>query len=52
MAQSLRLSVVAEGVEEEAQAVFLRERGCRFAQGYYFGRPMEAAKLSALLGLK
>jgi EAL domain-containing protein (putative c-di-GMP-specific phosphodiesterase class I) len=52
MAQSLRLSVVAEGVEEEGQVAFLRERGCRFAQGFYFGRPMEADALAARLGLK
>ena len=32
-------SLIAEGVEAEAQRDFLLERGCRFFQGYLFGRP-------------
>lgn len=45
MAQNLGLQVVAEGVETQAQAEFIRAKGCDFAQGYYFGRPMQAADL-------
>jgi EAL domain-containing protein (putative c-di-GMP-specific phosphodiesterase class I) len=41
LAQVLRVTTVAEGVEEEAQAIRLRELGCDLAQGYYFGRPAE-----------
>ncbi|MGD0879966.1 MAG: EAL domain-containing protein [Acidimicrobiales bacterium] len=41
MVSALHQDVVAEGVETEAQAVTLGELGCRFAQGYYFGRPVE-----------
>ncbi|HEX5755168.1 MAG TPA: EAL domain-containing protein [Arenimonas sp.] len=37
------LTVVAEGVENEAQAEFLRSRECEVFQGYHFGRPMPAA---------
>ncbi|HZF78485.1 MAG TPA: EAL domain-containing protein [Rubrivivax sp.] len=40
LGQSLGLSVVAEGVESEAQWQFLLEEGCNSAQGYHFARPM------------
>lgn len=40
MAHSLRLKVVAEGVETVEQARFLKSRGCLAAQGYYFGKPV------------
>jgi diguanylate cyclase (GGDEF)-like protein len=49
MAESLKLNTVAEGVETVAQLDFLREHGCRTAQGYYFGRPSPAADISRLL---
>ncbi|MEW6691213.1 MAG: EAL domain-containing protein [Pseudomonadota bacterium] len=39
MAAHLKLMVVAEGVETEAQAAFLRERGQVIAQGFLYGRP-------------
>ncbi|MEM8536319.1 MAG: bifunctional diguanylate cyclase/phosphodiesterase [Pseudomonadota bacterium] len=40
LATELGLHVVAEGIEENAQAIQLTERGCSFGQGYGFGRPM------------
>lgn len=43
MAHSLSLTVVAEGVEEEAQSCFLQAHACDYAQGYYFSRPMPEA---------
>lgn len=51
MAESLDLSVVAEGVEDEATLVLLREMGAGQAQGYFFAKPMglEALQASALI---
>jgi diguanylate cyclase (GGDEF)-like protein len=40
MAHSLDLSLVAEGIENEAQAAFLTRQGCEVFQGFYFGRPV------------
>ncbi|MCF4997190.1 EAL domain-containing protein [Pseudomonas syringae] len=52
MAESLDLSVVAEGVEDEATLHLLREMGAGQAQGYYFAKPMglDALLESALMG--
>jgi diguanylate cyclase (GGDEF)-like protein len=40
LARAMELDVVAEGVETEAQAEFLKDRGCQKIQGYLVGRPM------------
>lgn len=40
MTHGLGLKVIAEGVETEEQAAFLKRHGCGLFQGYYFGRPM------------
>jgi EAL domain-containing protein (putative c-di-GMP-specific phosphodiesterase class I) len=45
----LGLKVIAEGVETTSQADYLRRRGCDFAQGYLFSRPVEAGAFEALL---
>lgn len=45
IARSLRLRVVAEGVETEEQLTALRRRRCDAAQGYYFSRPVAAEAL-------
>jgi len=52
MARLLGLEVVAEGVETSGQADFLRGRGCGFAQGYLFSRPVDAWQLEALLRIQ
>ncbi len=50
MAHSLKMKVIAEGVETKAQYDFLRERLCDEAQGYYFNKPMPENEAAALLG--
>jgi EAL domain-containing protein (putative c-di-GMP-specific phosphodiesterase class I) len=45
MAHSLRLSVVAEGVETEEQLARLRDLGCELAQGFYFAAPVPSSAL-------
>ena len=50
LAQTLRLEMVAEGVEHVEQAILLRDLGCEMAQGYHFARAMDANALGALLG--
>ncbi len=42
MGRSLKLRVVAEGVETPEELAFLQERQCDEAQGYYFSRPLPA----------
>ncbi len=49
MAQSLRLKVIAEGVETAGQVAFLTARGCLAGQGYFYGRPMTAEAFAQLL---
>jgi len=49
MARTLKLKVVAEGVENEAQARFLCNLGVDEIQGYWFARPMPAENALALL---
>jgi EAL domain-containing protein (putative c-di-GMP-specific phosphodiesterase class I) len=49
MAGSLKLRVVAEGVETLEQAEFLQARACDQAQGYYFSRPVVPEKFAGLL---
>jgi EAL domain-containing protein (putative c-di-GMP-specific phosphodiesterase class I) len=49
MARSLKLRVVAEGVETLEQAEFLRCQACDQAQGYYFSRPVRAEQFANLL---
>ena len=49
MAHALGLRIVAEGVETDAQRHFLRDCGTQYAQGYYFGRPVPASEVEALL---
>ena len=49
IAHSLNLEVVAEGVESEEQATFLRAHGCEAAQGFYYSQPISAEAFIELL---
>ncbi|WP_236715562.1 two-component system response regulator [Pseudomonas sp. BMS12] len=49
MGQALGLALVAEGVEQQAQADKLQELGCQTLQGYLYCRPMPFAELQQLL---
>lgn len=50
LGQTLKLTVVAEGVESGAQADLLQAIGCHIAQGYHFSRPLPPAELEEWLG--
>ncbi|MFN3685418.1 EAL domain-containing protein [Salinarimonas sp.] len=45
LARSLKIGVVAEGVETRYQSDFLRERNCGLGQGYLFSRPMNGTRV-------
>jgi len=49
MAHSLKLRVVAEGVETEGQLNYLRRHRCDEIQGYYFSKPVPVAEFEAML---
>jgi EAL domain-containing protein (putative c-di-GMP-specific phosphodiesterase class I) len=49
LANELGIDFLAEGVEDAAQADFLVAAGCSYAQGYHFGRPMDAEAIALLL---
>lgn len=48
ISKELGLEVIAEGVETKKQAALLLKEGCRFGQGYLFGKPMPANELAKL----
>jgi EAL domain-containing protein (putative c-di-GMP-specific phosphodiesterase class I) len=49
LGRALRLSVIAEGVEQWSQLGRLRTLGCDYAQGFYFARPLDPAAIESLL---
>ncbi|MBK1649329.1 EAL domain-containing protein [Rhabdochromatium marinum] len=52
MARQLRLKTLAEGVETVAQADFLKQVGCRLAQGYLFSRPIPSDEVASFIERK
>lgn len=49
LGHSLGISVVAEGIETPAQAMFLKNCGCDFGQGFLYAKPMAAARAMLFL---
>jgi diguanylate cyclase (GGDEF)-like protein len=49
LCRNLRLDCIVEGVETSEQAAFLRGQGCRFMQGYHFGKPMSRERVGGYL---
>lgn len=52
LAKSLQLKITAEGIEDQQQRNYLQQRGCHEGQGYYFGVPVPAEKITELLQQK
>lgn len=50
LGRSLKIAVVAEGIETRAQEEFLREAGCDFGQGYLYSRAVPADAATQLIG--
>lgn len=51
LGKSLRLDVIAEGIETAAQLSYLKQQGCTLGQGYYFSRPLPLADLHQWLNM-
>ena len=52
MAKSLKLPIIAEGVETKEQADFLGELGCEIIQGYYYSKPLSVEDFENLINNK
>ncbi len=50
IAHSLKLEIVAEGIESEDQAMYLRESGVQFGQGWLYSKPLPASEFIAYYG--
>ena len=49
LARSLKLDIIAEGVETDAQKVFLLENGCSKIQGFYYSKPLSSEQMKHFL---
>ncbi len=49
MAHSLQLEIVAEGIEDEVQLEFLRQKGVKIIQGFLFSPPVPAKEFRIML---
>ena len=51
LARSLRIEVIAEGVETVEQRDFLQGESCRHIQGYFYSRPKPADEITPMIGV-
>jgi len=49
IAKILKFKLIAEGVETQEQADYLLQSGCDEVQGFYFGHPMPADNVAAII---
>ena len=49
MGHNLGFTIVAEGIEQEEQAEFLKGNSCEYGQGYFFSKPLPAEEVFLLL---
>ncbi len=47
LAKGLDMTTLAEGIETEEELAFLRERGCKLGQGFYFSKPVPPEEIIA-----
>lgn len=52
IAKSKKIETIAEGIETPGQAKILKQSGCDHAQGFFFGKPMPAAKFEEFMAMK
>jgi EAL domain-containing protein (putative c-di-GMP-specific phosphodiesterase class I) len=50
ISKSMKLQVIAEGIEQKEQFDLLKELGCHYMQGYYVSRPLPADKIIHYFG--
>jgi predicted signal transduction protein with EAL and GGDEF domain len=50
LGSALKIPVIAEGVETDAERSFLQEQGCQEIQGYLVGRPLPISSYAELTG--
>lgn len=49
LGKNLKMKIIAEGVENQEEAVVLRDLGCDMAQGYYFAKPMPEKEVTSFI---